>query len=91
MCENARAGPPSSSVPSNNNTEVCTYCHNKNIVECPVCEGRGYHGRTITCYYCRGAKQIECPLCADDIYKFSYVEPANPTIDFDETDEIDES
>lgn len=58
--------------------EVCTYCENHGIVECPVCEGRGYLGRTIKCYYCRGAEKIECPLCADDIYRFSYVAEQDP-------------
>lgn len=61
----------------------CPYCKDDKIVECPACEGRGYHGRTITCYYCAGAQKIECPLCTDDIYKFSYTEPANPTFDVD--------
>lgn len=69
----------------------CPYCHDKNIVICPVCEGRGYLGRTITCYYCRGAKDIECPLCIDDIYKLSYVRPQNPTyIEEDDDDAEDE-
>lgn len=66
-----------------NSNEECPYCNGGKIVECPACEGRGYHGRTITCYYCAGAQKIECPLCTDDIYKFSYTQPNNPTIDQD--------
>lgn len=57
---------------SNSNSQVCSYCGNETLVECPACDGRGYHGRTITCYYCHGKKQIECPLCTDDVYKYSY-------------------
>lgn len=66
---------PTSNAPSQPEAsgDVCTYCKNVGEVDCPVCEGRGYFGRTITCYYCRGAKRIECPLCVDDVYKFSYV------------------
>lgn len=72
----------------------CPYCHDESTVICPVCEGRGYIGRTITCYYCRGAKRIECPLCIDDVYKLSYVQPKNPTIETDDyatEDTLDES
>lgn len=79
----------SEAVPSTRTDSECPYCHNESIVTCPVCEGRGYLGRTITCYYCRGAKRIECPLCIDDIYKLSYVRPQNPTFieDNDENDD----
>lgn len=56
----------------------CPYCLDVRWVDCPVCEGRGYHGRTIVCYYCQGARRIECPLCVDDIYKFSYVKRTEP-------------
>lgn len=79
----------SEAKPSNSKENECPYCHDENIVTCPVCEGRGYLGRTITCYYCRGAKKIECPLCIDDIYKLSYVRPKNPT--FIETDDDDDN
>lgn len=53
--------------------QLCSYCQNDKEVSCPVCDGRGYHGRTITCYYCKGRQIIECPLCIDDNYRFSYV------------------
>lgn len=65
-------------------SEVCTYCGNHGEVDCPVCHGRGYLGRTIKCYYCRGAEKIECPLCADDVYRFSYVAERDPPSSKDE-------
>lgn len=71
---------------SNNATEPCTYCHDKMFVTCPVCEGRGYMGRTITCYYCRGKEIIECPLCIDDVYRLSYT-PQQPESNADEMDD----
>lgn len=67
---------------SNSESQVCSYCGNETLVECPACDGRGYHGRTITCYYCHGKKQIECPLCTDDIYKYSYTaDPSQTQVD----------
>lgn len=79
----------SEAKPSTTAESECPYCHNESIVTCPVCEGRGYLGRTITCYYCRGAKRIECPLCIDDIYRLSYVRPQNPTFIEDNEDNDD--
>lgn len=68
----------------------CPYCRNVKSVDCPVCDGRGYHGRTIVCYYCNGAKRIECPLCVDDIYKFSYVKRNDQVVE-EEGDHDDDS
>lgn len=80
---------PDSNSKSNNATEPCTYCHDEKFVTCPVCEGRGYMGRTITCYYCRGKETIECPLCIDDVYRLSYT-AQQPELNADEMDMDDD-
>lgn len=86
--DNSSFIPPRSA--DSNQEQPCTYCQGEKIVECPVCEGRGYHGRTIPCYYCHGKKEIECPLCIDDIYKATWQPDANAVYEDDDDGDSDE-